>query len=274
MPNRIIKEAIRTSKDVNNLNDFQFRVWTYLITYVDDYGRGSADPELLKGLVFPRRKGITEKQIGEALSVLASSGMINLYQVDGEPYFYFPTWEKHQTVRATKSKFPEPQTSEQVQATASRCKQAQADVPVIQSYSYSESESIIENDNAVLLTQNSSAGEGRTDYQSVAKAYNEICVPPMPQVQQLSEDRKKHIKTGSDRLKKAGLSWQDYFSLAAASDFLMGRDGRWPNCGFDWLIGPKNMLKVLEGNYANRSTASQAQQEKEAAIRAWEERHQ
>lgn len=128
--------------------------------------------------------------------------------------------------------------------------------------------------NTVLLTQNSSAGEGRTDYQSVAKAYNETCVPPMPQVQQLSEDRKKHIKTGSDRLKKAGLSWQDYFSLVAASDFLMGRDGRWPNCGFDWLIGPKNMLKVLEGNYANRSTASQAQQEKEAAIRAWEERHQ
>ena len=148
MPNRIIKEAIRTSKDVNNLNDFQFRVWTYLITYVDDYGRGSADPELLKGLVFPRRKGITEKQIGEALSVLASSGMINLYQVDGEPYFYFPTWEKHQTVRATKSKFPAPpttQASELVQADASNCKQTQANVPVIQSYSYSESKN--ENDN-------------------------------------------------------------------------------------------------------------------------------
>ena len=129
--------------------------------------------------------------------------------------------------------------------------------------------------NTVLLTQNSSAGEGRTDYQSVAKAYNETCVPPMPQVQQLSEDRKKHIKTGYDRLKKAGLSWQDYFSLVAASDFLMGRDGRWPNCGFDWLIGPKNMLKVLEGNYANRLPAERAQaEEKEAAIRAWEERHQ
>ena len=103
MPNRIIKEAIRTSKDVNNLNDFQFRVWAYLITYVDDYGRGSADPELLKGLVFPRRKGITERQIGDALSVLASNGMVTLYNVDGEPYFYFPAWEKHQTVRAAKS---------------------------------------------------------------------------------------------------------------------------------------------------------------------------
>ena len=84
MPNRIIKEDIRTSKDVNALTDFQFRVWTYLITYVDDYGRGSADAELLKGIVFPRRKNVTEKQIEDALSTLANTGMINLYEADGE----------------------------------------------------------------------------------------------------------------------------------------------------------------------------------------------
>ena len=273
MPNRIIKEDIRTSKDVNNLNDFQFRVWAYLITYVDDYGRGSADPELLKGLVFPRRKGITEKQIGEALSVLASSGMVTLYSVGGEPFFYFPTWEKHQTVRAKKSKFPAPQASEQVQAIASNCKQMQADVPVIQSYS--ESESVIENDNTVLLTQNSSAGPTRADYQNVINTYNELCSPPLPKVQQLNEARKKHIKTGDIRLIKDGLSWRYYFSLAAASDFLMGRDGRWLNCGFDWLIKPANMLKVIEGNYANRLPAERARSEEDdAAIREWEERHQ
>lgn len=122
MPNRIIKEDIRTSKDVNALTDFQFRVWTYLITYVDDYGRGSADAELLKGLVFPRRKNITEKQIEDALSTLATIGMINLYEVDGELYFCFPTWEKHQTIRAKKSKFPAPESScKQMQADASRC---------------------------------------------------------------------------------------------------------------------------------------------------------
>ena len=47
MGNRMIKETIRTSRSVNNMTDFQFRVWVYLITYVDDYGRGSADSELL-----------------------------------------------------------------------------------------------------------------------------------------------------------------------------------------------------------------------------------
>ena len=70
MPNRIISEKIRTSKSINALSDFQFRLWTYLLTYVDDYGRGSADPELLKGFVFPRRNGVREQDIQKGLEAL------------------------------------------------------------------------------------------------------------------------------------------------------------------------------------------------------------
>lgn len=108
MPNRILKDTIRTSRNVNGLTDFQFRVWVYLITYVDDFGRGSADPELLKGLVFPRRKNVTEGQIQKAVHDLANIGMISLYEVDGEPYFYFPNWSSHQRIQTKKSKFPMP----------------------------------------------------------------------------------------------------------------------------------------------------------------------
>ena len=117
MPNRVIKESIRTSKSVNALNDFEFRLWLYLITYVDDYGRGSADPELLRGLVFPRRKGVTEKQIQTALDSLANTGMVILYEYDGEPFFYFPNWGKHQRIQTKHSKFPDPEDG--IQATQS-----------------------------------------------------------------------------------------------------------------------------------------------------------
>ena len=124
MPNRLIKDTIRTSKKVNGLSDFLFRVWVYLITYVDDYGRGSADPEILKGFVFPRKKGVTEQQIEEALCSLANSGMINLYEVEGESYFCFPNWEKHQQIRAKKSKFPEPvNVGYQMKSDDIRCNQ-------------------------------------------------------------------------------------------------------------------------------------------------------
>ena len=108
MGNRMIKETIRTSRSVGDMTDFQFRTWVYLITYVDDYGRGSADPELLKGLVFTRRKGVTEATIEKTLSDLANMGSIRLYEVDGERYFCFPNWSEHQRVQQKRSKYPEP----------------------------------------------------------------------------------------------------------------------------------------------------------------------
>lgn len=109
MGNRMIKDSIRTSRTVNAMTDFQFRVWVYLITYVDDYGRGSADPELIKGLVFPRRKRLSESDIEKALAELAGMGCISLYDVDGESYFCFPNWGKHQRIQTKKSKYPSPE---------------------------------------------------------------------------------------------------------------------------------------------------------------------
>lgn len=90
------------------MTDFQFRVWTYLLTYVDDYGRGSADPELLKGLVFPRQRRLTESAIEDALVSLARIGSIVLYNVDGESYLCFPNWSDHQRIQTKRSKFPPP----------------------------------------------------------------------------------------------------------------------------------------------------------------------
>ena len=127
MGSRVIKDTIKTSRNVNALSDFQFRVWIHLILSADDYGRGSADPELVKNLAFPRRKGITEKQLDDALHVLANIGMINLYFVDGEPFFYFPKWSEHQRVRTKVSRFPEPDAENAVAADCGRLRQIAAD---------------------------------------------------------------------------------------------------------------------------------------------------
>ena len=110
MPSRILKETIRTSKSVNAMSDFQFRMWIYLITYVDDYGRGSADPEILKGFVFPRLKRLRESDIEKTLAELADLGSIHLYTVDGEPYMNLPNWSAHQRIQTKKSRFPAPPT--------------------------------------------------------------------------------------------------------------------------------------------------------------------
>lgn len=46
------------------------------------------------------------------------------------------------------------------------------------------------------------------------------------------------------------------------SDFLSGRDGKWQNCNFDWLFkNSNNIIKVLEGNYDNKTRRSKVEQE-------------
>lgn len=133
MPNRILKESIRTSKSINAMSDFQFRLWAYLITYVDDFGRGSAEPDILKGFVFPRRKCVTEATIKTALTDLANMGLIHLYKVDGDSYLCLRNWEKHQKPRAATSKYPAPPEVDnecmQMPTDASRCLQVYADAP-------------------------------------------------------------------------------------------------------------------------------------------------
>ena len=147
MPNRIIKESIHTSDTCNAMTDFQFRLWVSLITYVDDFGRGDARPAIIKGACFPLRDRLTNKELEGALAGLAGLGCISLYEVDGKPYLCFPTWEKHQSIRNKKSRFPAP--PDNLRAIESNCNQLHANVPVIQSNPIqSESESEYEYESA------------------------------------------------------------------------------------------------------------------------------
>ena len=106
MPNRIIKEDAFTSDRIAALSDFEFRLWVGLITQADDAGRGDARPAIIKGRVFALRERTTISDIDKALHALAAHGCVFLYEVDGKPYFEFPSWAKHQRIRDVKSKFP------------------------------------------------------------------------------------------------------------------------------------------------------------------------
>lgn len=121
MPNRIVKESILTSDTINSLSDFEFRLWVGLIVSVDDAGRGDARPAIIKGRVFPLRDRVTVKDISAALHGLAAKGCVSLYEVDGKPYFWFPTWKDHQRIRDCKPKYPEPPAFDNLPQTAASC---------------------------------------------------------------------------------------------------------------------------------------------------------
>ena len=139
MPNRIIKESIRTSDSINELSWFEECLFYRLIVSCDDYGRFDGRPAIIKGSCFPLKDGVTTKSIENALSKLVTSGLVKHYVVDGKPYLSLPTWERHQTIRAKKSKYPSPDDGEMI-AHEYNCNQTQADVHVIQSNTKSESE--------------------------------------------------------------------------------------------------------------------------------------
>ncbi len=90
-------------------------------------------------------------------------------------------------------------------------------------------------------------------YQQIVDAYNETCVS-LPAVKKLTPKRKQSIKA---RLKDYSL--EDFlavFQAAQASSFLNGSSGKWVGATFDWLLNESNMIKVLEGNYADKPAPS------------------
>ena len=108
MPNRIIKESICRSETVNALSWFEEVLFTRLIVACDDYGRFDGRPAIIKGFCFPL-KDVTAKDIGKALNKLVAVGLVGVYEAQGQPVLQLSTWEKHQQIRAKKSKYPAPE---------------------------------------------------------------------------------------------------------------------------------------------------------------------
>lgn len=108
MPNRIIKESIRTSYEIDSLSVEAEITFYRLLTFADDFGRFQGDPRVLQSSLFPLRPSIRQADFTRWVAELAKADLIRLYTDEGKPYGYFPSWEKHQNRRAKESKYPEP----------------------------------------------------------------------------------------------------------------------------------------------------------------------
>lgn len=139
MPSRIIKDSIRTSYEVNSLSSESEITFYRLITFADDYGRFIADPRIMQSSLYPLKIGIDNETFKTWVDELVSIGIIKLYVSSGKPFGYFVNWEKHQSVRNQKSKYPDPngQTytsiNDMLHTIEFNCMQSTANVTVIQS---------------------------------------------------------------------------------------------------------------------------------------------
>lgn len=83
----------------------------------------------------------------------------------------------------------------------------------------------------------------------VKNLYNTICVS-YPTLRVLSDKRKTAIKKILDRYSIEDI--RSVFENAESSSFLKGKNDRNWSATFDWLMNEDNLVKVLEGNYADK----------------------
>lgn len=102
-------------------------------------------------------------------------------------------------------------------------------------------------------TDNKENIQKKAQCKEIIDKFNSVCVS-FNKVSKLTDAREKTIKA---RLKE--YSMQDIitvFEKAEKSDFLKGKNGTF-KASFDWLMKPANFIKVLEGNYDNRSDGNE-----------------
>lgn len=127
MPNRILKESICTSEEIDQLKPEEEVFFYRLMVVCDDFGLMDARPAILKARCYPL-KSTDIKLVQRYLTRLQEIGLVTVYQVNGKPYLHITSWEKHQQIRAKRAKFPMPEEGEEI-----ICKQLISNAPVNQS---------------------------------------------------------------------------------------------------------------------------------------------
>ena len=122
MPNRILKESICTSDSIDSLGWFDEVLFYRLIVNCDDFGRFDGRTAVIKNRLFPLKDNLTLKNVEQAINKLARAGLVTLYESEGKPFLFLPTWNEHQTIRAKRSRYPEPENiCKHMQADESKC---------------------------------------------------------------------------------------------------------------------------------------------------------
>ena len=232
MPNRILKETICTSENIDKLSAFHETVFYRMIVNCDDFGRLDARPKILASRLFPL-KDIRAVQIENALRALSSAELVILYEVDGKPFLQMTTWDRHQQIRAKKSKFPGPEKGlissdincNQMISSDSKCSR-----------------------NPIQSESNPNPNPNPIGADEVMKRWNSLDLNP---IRNVSGARETHMKA---RIEENGLeSVREAIEHVRRSDFLQGKNDRGWTITFDWFLNPTNFQKVLEGNYDRKA---------------------
>lgn len=106
MPNRIIREGWIDSERIESLGPHAETFFLRLCLKADDFGRFTANPQLLKSALYPLREDIRHADIACNLATAERAGLVRTYEVSSKRYLVIPDFR--QRSRASSSKYPAP----------------------------------------------------------------------------------------------------------------------------------------------------------------------
>ena len=101
---------------------------------------------------------------------------------------------------------------------------------------------------------------GKADFsaEQIVELFNQF-LPSLPKVKKLTSTRISAITARTKQELKTLNAWRDFFDAVSNSDFLMGKTSSW-QATFDWITKESNFVKIIEGNYDNKSFSGPSSQ--------------
>lgn len=111
---RTIKPEFWSSPGMSTVDPYARLLFIAMWGWADDYGVGTANPKELGGFAFPEEEHIDSADIRRMLGEIRRVFGVVFYRVGSRPYYYIPSWEKHQRVdRRSKQRHPMPAAGEE-----------------------------------------------------------------------------------------------------------------------------------------------------------------
>lgn len=263
---RNIKPGFFVNADLVELDPLVRLLFIGLWTIADREGRLEDRPSQIKMQILPG----DDINTGQALGELHTKLFITRYSVAGNNYIQINNFKKHQNPHVKELQSTIPPMSQHIEITGGNtgiipasCKHRAC---LVLAGLIPDSLLLIPDSLFPIKPLSTDVdpppiGERTEDkikvpYDLILAAYNKFC-PSMPRVRDLTDKRRTSIRLRHLKYLKHPTGPLEVidtvFRKAEASDFLSGRDGKWTNCNFDWLMNENNMVKVIEGNYDNKT---------------------
>lgn len=112
VPNRMMRDQARFSRQLASLSHPAERLFWRLILVADDYGRFRGEPVAVLTAAYP--VSADRYRVADCaawLAELVKAGLVQTYSENGHHYAWMIAWATHQRVRAARSKYPKPPDS-------------------------------------------------------------------------------------------------------------------------------------------------------------------